>query len=631
MQIPRQIVVARRSVIALLLTLLLAMVFFPQQLQLSDLQSAPLRILIDLICVVLFFSIFIVSWHGYEIHRQSRSVILAIGFLCAAIFNFFSIVSETSTSHFATEQYQQITFLFSLLWRITTAFILLFIATGFFAASRQKNIALTILKAGLSLVALAIVLAFYFFNQIPALQSSGNWSYLIKNLIEAALIGLFALASGMFYVTGRSNSAPDDVTEKSFLFAACALLTMAEFCYSDVYVHHPLFRLLGQLYQFAGTLCIYFSLVTINLSRPFSQLAQAKYELLKSRNRLNDIIQTATDGIITIDASHHIIMVNKAAEKYFGYEDQKMLGLHLDQVIPMRHRSGHSQHVNDFGKTGRSIRQMGVQSADFSVTGLKKSGDEFPIEASISSMQEGDQRLFTVIFRDINDRKIAKEKMEQYHQQLSELSQSLQTEREEERKHIARELHDDLGQLLAALRMDFSVLEKKAPDNPAVRPILRSMDNLILNAITTLRRIATDLRPRALDEGGLYFALQTLQKDFKHRHLIECLLRANENELSLDDNISTTVYRVIQESLTNVVRHASATQVEIDLSRTDNVLRFSIRDNGRGINQQDFAKRQSFGLVGMRERVRALRGELSITGDETAGTCIEVVIPVSPR
>jgi len=294
----------------------------------------------------------------------------------------------------------------------------------------------------------------------------------------------------------------------------------------------------------------------------------------------------------------------------------------------MRHRAGHNQHVNEFGKTGTTIRKMGSQSADFSVTGLKQNGEEFPIEASISSLIEGDQRFFTVIFRDITDRKIAKQKMEQYHRELSDLSQSLQTVREEERKHIARELHDDLGQLLAALRMDISLLGKRQTDNPAVMPILASMDKLILNAITTLRRIATDLRPRALDEGGLYFALQTLQKDFSQRHAIECNFTANEHDLVLNDEVSTMVFRIVQESLTNVARHAKATQVTIQLTRFNDKLTFRITDNGRGISEQDYLKRQSFGLVGMRERVRGLQGELTISSDEKSGTCIEVVVPL---
>ncbi len=369
------------------------------------------------------------------------------------------------------------------------------------------------------------------------------------------------------------------------------------------------------------------SWITIYLRIPFAQLADARQDLLKNRNRLTGIIETATDGIITIDSDHNIILVNPAAENYFGYDHQEMLGLNLDAVIPIRHRHEHSDHVNKFGQTGMSIRQMGAKMADFSVTGLKKNGEEFPIEASISSLIEDDQRLFTVIFRDITRRKIAKEKLQQYHEELSNLSQSLQTVREEERKHIARELHDDLGQLLAALRMDLSVLGKKQSDS-SITPIVDSMDALILNAISTLRRIATDLRPRALDEGGLFFALHSLQKDFMQRHAIGCELIANEQDLILNDGISTTVYRVIQESLTNVVRHAKATEVTIRLTKSEGKLVFQIKDNGQGITQQDFLKRQSFGLVGMRERVRALHGDLQVSGNAQDGTTIDATIPI---
>ena len=628
MKIPRELALAQRGVIAMLLVLLLGMFTLAQQPAVSELQIVPVRLLIDLICVVLFFSIFIVSWHGYEIHRQSRSVILAVGFLCAAIFNFFGIVNEATTARFASPGYQQITLMFSLLWRITTAVILLFIAIDNIGNQRARALAQWVLKAGLCFLAGCGLLVFFILSHSSTLQLAGNWPSLVKALTQAGLIGLFLLASLLFYFSASQNTLTANLTEKSYLFAACAALAMAEFCSSELFSSYRLFGLSVQIFQFIGALGIYFSLVTINLRTPFAQLAYAKQELLTNRDLLNGIIQTATDGIITIDAKHHIILVNRAAEKYFGYENQEMLGMHLDQFIPMRNRADHSRHVDQFGVTGISIRQMGVDNPDFSVTALKKTGEEFPVEASISSLIDGDRRFFTVIFRDINDRKTAKLKMDQYHQELSDLSQSLQTVREEERKHIARELHDDLGQLLAALRMDFSVLEKKLPEHEAVRPILKSMDNLILNAITTLRRIATDLRPRALDEGGLFFALQTLQKDFNQRHKIDCVLNAHEDDLILNDAISTTIYRVIQESLTNVVRHAHATRVVIDLTRSENKLNFKISDNGRGISEQDFAKRQSFGLVGMRERVRALHGELHISGNANTGTCIEIVIPV---
>ncbi|MET3108451.1 PAS domain S-box-containing protein [Oxalobacteraceae bacterium GrIS 1.18] len=630
MKTNREFKVARISVFVLLLSLLTAMAYLPRLSSAHDIQVAPFRILIELACVVLFFSIFIVSWHGYGIHRQSRSIVLAVGFLCAAIFNFFSVVSETTAPHFSVPgTYQQSTMLFSLLWRILTALILLFIATESIQKSKLRLTAHWALRTGLAAVSVISLLVFVYFDQIPPLQAAGTWSFQVKTGIETGLIALFLTASALFYTHIRTTTHPVDIAEKSYLFVACAALGLSEFCFSGIHHQYVLQIILGQLYQFVAAYCIYSSLVTINLRAPFAQLANARKEILKSRNRLTGIIKTATDGIITIDSRHNIILVNPAAEKFFGYDDGEMMGMQLDQFIPLRNRLGHSHHVDQFGKTGTTIRQMGVQSADFSVTGLKKNGEEFPIEASISSLTEGDQRFFTVIFRDITDRKIAKQKMEQVHRELSELSQSLQTVREEERKHIARELHDDLGQLLAALRMDLSVLEKRAPDTEAVKPILLSMNSLILNAISTLRRIATNLRPRALDEGGLYFALQTLQKDFQQHHEIDCELAAKEEDLILNDEISTMVYRVIQESLTNVARHAKATRVRIEMNRSGHQLNFKIIDNGLGISEQDLKKRHSFGLVGMRERVRGLQGELTITGDGAHGTCIEVAIPIS--
>ncbi len=592
-------------------------------------QIFPFRVLIDLACVVLFFSIFIVGWHGYEIHRKSRSIVLAVGFLCAAVFNFFSIISETTIPHFSsTASYQQSSLMFSLLWHAITALILLFIALESVANDLVHQYARWVLRVTLCIIATLALLTFCFFDRIPPLDLPGAWGYQARSIAELVLIVLFGIGSVIFYLQTHHSKRSDDTTEKTYLLVACAALAMSEYCFSNLPSRPVFLILLGQIYQLIAAICIYSSLVTINLRTPFSQLALARQELLKSRNRLTGIIQTATDGIITIDSNHHIILVNPAAAKFFGYELDQMMGLPIDHFIPMRHRAGHSHHVDQFGKTGTTIRQMGMQSADFSVTGLKKDGDEFPIEASISSLNEGDQRFFTVIFRDITDRKIAKQEMEKYHRELSELSQSLQTVREEERKHIARELHDDLGQLLAALRMDFTVLEKRAPDNPAVKPILQSMDKLVLNAISTLRRIATDLRPRALDEGGLYFALQTLQKDFRQRHGIECEFIANEDELAFNDEISTMVYRVIQESLTNVMRHAKATKVEIHMHRTDDTLKFRIIDNGRGISEQDYSKRQSFGLVGIRERVRGVQGELNIVSDQLHGTCIDVSMPL---
>jgi PAS domain S-box-containing protein len=350
--------------------------------------------------------------------------------------------------------------------------------------------------------------------------------------------------------------------------------------------------------------------------------------LALDKHRLESIFETVIDGIITIDAEQKILLINPSAAAMFGYTVEKLLGTWLNQLIPQRHRQGHGKHVTQFGETGETRRKMGVNFDDFYVTGLRADGTEFPIEASISNLMENGQKYFTVIFRDTTERKIAKEEIAHSHEQLSQLSGALQSIREEERKHIARELHDDLGQILAALRMDLSLLQRDAAITGKSSSTLTSMDQLLLTSITTLRRIATDLRPRALDEGGLYFALQGLQRDFSRRHGIDCELLANEDQLILDDARSTAIYRIVQESLTNVARHAKASEVQICFTRDAEKLQVTIADNGQGLESQDKRKSGSLGLVGIRERVKALGGEFAIESQAQSGTTLQVWVPL---
>ncbi len=198
--------------------------------------------------------------------------------------------------------------------------------------------------------------------------------------------------------------------------------------------------------------------------------------------------------------------------------------------------------------------------------------------------------------------------------------------REDERVHISRELHDDLGQLLAALRVELTLLKQLPPGSTDAEARLASMDNLLLNAIGSLRRIAGNLRPRALDEGGLYFALESLRREFEKRHGISCLLAALPDALVLDERYSTAIYRLVQESLTNIARHAGASTAEVRMQRKAGELLIDISDDGRGIAVGDMAKTDALGLLGMRERVAALRGSMGVDGG--SGTRIAIRIPL---
>jgi PAS domain S-box-containing protein len=335
------------------------------------------------------------------------------------------------------------------------------------------------------------------------------------------------------------------------------------------------------------------------------------------------IVHQASEAIISADAANIIVMANPAAAQLFGTSVEHMIGSPLGRYVEGRDGASPEPlglfHAGD-GRAGR-------RATDYAVTGVRADGQRFPIEGSLSRAND-DAPYYTVIMRDVSERQRVQEKLTRSHDQLRQLSAALQTIREEERTHIARELHDDLGQMLASLRMDLTLLQQNGRNPADSLRLIHGMEQNLLTAITSLRRIATNLRPRALDEGGLYFALQGLREDFVERYGIPCTLLADEAELRLDDAASTAIFRIVQEALTNIARHAEASSVTMNLFRLNGDLLITIHDNGRGIRPEDMEKAESLGLIGMRERVWAMNGEISIGADEQPGTRIDIVLPL---
>ena len=344
-----------------------------------------------------------------------------------------------------------------------------------------------------------------------------------------------------------------------------------------------------------------------------------------AQSHSRDIIHNASEAIISTDESQTVVLANPSAAAMFATTVEAMQGSHLSQFInplPTPSRDASPAYFGDgAGRAGR-------RATDYAVTGVRATGEIFPLEGSVSSTVEGDKLINTIILRDVTERQQVQEKLSRSHAQLRQLSAALQTVREEERAHIARELHDDLGQLLASLRMDLNLLQNETENGGNSARLMQGMEENLLTAITSLRRIATNLRPRALDEGGLFFALQGLRDEFVQRHGIACALFADEAELRLDDNASTAIFRIVQEALTNIARHAGATSVTMYLYRIDGQLLVSIRDDGRGILASDMEKAQSLGLIGMRERVWGMQGEISVSSDDPPGTRIDIVLPL---
>lgn len=336
------------------------------------------------------------------------------------------------------------------------------------------------------------------------------------------------------------------------------------------------------------------------------------------------IVHHASEAIISADLDNTIVTANPAAATLFGTSVEQMLGSPLGRYIeaPGSETDGPTEFF------GAGSGRAGRRATDYAVTGLRANGHRFPLEGSISRANDG-APYYTVIMRDVSDRQRVQEKLSRSHDQLRQLSAALQTIREEERTHIARELHDDLGQILASLRMDLNLLQQTDGTPADSLRLMHGMEANLLTAITSLRRIASNLRPRALDEGGLYFALQGLRDDFVERYGIPCTLLADEAELRLDDAASTAIFRIVQEALTNIARHAEATSVTMNLFRLNGDLLVTIRDDGVGIRPEDMEKAASLGLIGMRERVWGMRGEISISAETPSGTRIDIVLPLT--
>ena len=350
-----------------------------------------------------------------------------------------------------------------------------------------------------------------------------------------------------------------------------------------------------------------------------------------SQARLDAIVDSAMDAMITVDAAHIVVLFNRAAEQTFGVRREEALGAPLERFLPQRYRGAHRGHIEQFGHTGITSRRMADTST---LWALRADGTEFPIEASISQAGEPGQRFYTVILRDITRRKKAQDALQEQQQELRRLSAQVLEAREEEKTRIARELHDELGQLLTALKMDLAWLRERLPPGDADAAQRAAQMGLVLDqTVSSTRRISSDLRPLMLDDLGLAEAANWLVGDFASRSGVQCEVRMPGDGLleGLDKPVATAIYRALQESLTNIARHAGARKAWVSVGADNGEIFFEVEDDGRGIEPADLAKARSLGLKGMRERVTYLGGSIEVARAPRGGTRVRVRLPAQGR
>ena len=353
-------------------------------------------------------------------------------------------------------------------------------------------------------------------------------------------------------------------------------------------------------------------------------LRVAYHDRRAANERLQGIIQSAMDAIITIDRGQRIVVFNEAAENIFRCPRESAMGSPIERFIPERFRAAHHAHVERFGETRVTTRAMGSRLELF---GLRADGEEFPVDASISQVTVEGEKFYTVILRDVSRRKAAEEALQRSYDELREMSTVMNEVREAERTRIARELHDELAQWLTAVKMDVSWLSARLP-REAGHLVQRTekMKQLVDTTVTAVRRIAADLRPVMLDDLGLVPSIENLVHSFSERAGIAVSLDAPAEGVPFGDPLATGVYRMVQEALTNVARHAHATEVRVSLKLEGDMLLVDVCDNGRGLNTA--AEGRSYGILGMRERAQTLGGNARIYSPAAGGTIVEISIPI---
>ena len=360
--------------------------------------------------------------------------------------------------------------------------------------------------------------------------------------------------------------------------------------------------------------------------RDVTERQRADQTLNRTVARLGGILDSAMDAIITVDEHQLVVLFNGAAERIFGCPRADAIGAPLEKFIPARFRGEHANHVRQFGSTSTTTRRMGAQRI---VTGLRSNGEEFPIDASISQISEGDAKFYTVILRDVTERVNAVNALSRSQQELRELAAAASSVREQEKSRIARELHDELGQSLTALKMDMNWMAERIPAGQAdFSAKLAAMQAMLDGTVAATRRISADLRPLMLDDLGLLPAVEWLAQTFTERTGIDCDLNLTSAELELEEPYATALFRILQESLTNVARHARASRVDVTMGRAGGMVTLTIQDNGQGFSTQDPRKPNSYGLMGLRERAYLLNGRTEIDSAPGKGTRVQVQIPL---
>lgn len=358
------------------------------------------------------------------------------------------------------------------------------------------------------------------------------------------------------------------------------------------------------------------------IARDITAQKQAEEALIYSETKYRNLFEYSLEGIGIIQGEK-FVSANQTLLSIFGFTNQEeFIGKSIFDFV--------DENGKKLIRNRMLLRESNITpESKYEIIISRADGEKRNVEISEGTIQIGSEEFIQASFRDITEKKKAEDELRRSREQLRNLATHLEKVRETERKEIAYEIHDDLGQALTAMKMDILWIAQKLPKSEKkLFERAMSMSSLIDETINKIRMISTQLRPSILDHFGIGAAIEWLAEDFQKRTDISCKIKIEPKDIELDEFTSTGIFRICQEALTNITRHANATTVDISLIQSNGELELIIKDDGIGISEEQINDVNSFGLIGIRERAYLSGGTSLIKGEPGEGTIIKVNIPI---
>lgn len=365
--------------------------------------------------------------------------------------------------------------------------------------------------------------------------------------------------------------------------------------------------------------------ITLSVIKEISKRKKDEIELRESEYKFKLLFNSANDAVFVTQLSPEksygdFIEVNDVACNRLGYTKEEFLLLSPSGIISQK-------SIEDFN----IITNLLLQEDHVIYDTVYRAKDKklFPVEVNSHLFVFNEKLTVLSIARDITERKEAEEKLKKSSKLLRDLATHLQTVREEERTLIAREIHDELGQVLTVLKIQLSLLGNKLnPEQTVLKEKVNSLTNLIDQSVESVQKISAKLRPTILDELGLNAAIEWQTEEFEKLTSIKCSLVLPKDDFNLNQNKSTAIFRIFQEALTNIARHSEADKVSISMLTDQSNLNLEVVDNGIGISVEQIKDFKSLGIHGMEERAMIFGGQVTFDSISGKGTKVKVEIPI---